>query len=215
MMKKPIALVLAAVLVLCLCLTACSNSSKEKMDALAGTYTMTYTESEEWFDELMDSIDAYDEEIALVDKSTLKAVQTVTFDAQGNYSFSDDAEGTRACVRSFYEGYFDALYAGRTTLNAKYEKTFDNMTLAEFRQFFAETYNCENYEALLTTITNNAHQYDNMADPWETGTYTIRANRIYFTISGEKEAEFITYTLTGDTLTLTYSDGEQVYQKVK
>lgn len=213
MKKARIFLTLALALLLAASLCAC-DSGAEKMEALAGTYTMTAVETEDLVMELMESIEAYDEEIALVDKSSLKYVQLVTFDAKGNYSFADDPAATRQLVREFYEGYFAALYAGRTTLNAVYETTFDNMTEAEFQQYYAEVYDCTNYEALLDLLTENAHDYEALEEPWETGTYTIRGNRIYCTITGESQAEYITYSLDGNTLKLTYSDSEEVYTKV-
>jgi len=214
MKKARMILTLLLVLTLGASLCACGNNA-EKMEALAGTWTMTAVESDAQFMEYMESIEAYDEEIALADKSSLKYVKLVTFDAKGNYSFADDAAATKKCLREFYEGYFASLYAGRTTLNAVYETTFDNMTEAEFQQFYAEVYDCANYEALLDLLTEGAYDWEAKEAPWETGTYTIRSNRIYCTISGEAKAEYINYSISGDTLTLTYSNLEEVYTRVK
>lgn len=213
MKKTRILLTIALVLSLLGCLCACDST--EKMEALSGTWTMTAVDSEAQFMEFMESIEAYDEEIALADKSSLKYVQLVTFDAKGNYSFADDVAATKKCLREFYEGYFAALYAGRTTLNAVYKTTFDNMTEAEFQQYYAELYNCANYTALLNQLTEGAYDWDAKEAPWETGKYKIRGNRIYFTMSGDTDAEYISYTLKGDTLTLSYSNGEEVYTRVK
>ena len=213
MKKARILLTLALVLALLGCLCACDST--EKMEALAGTYTMTAVDSEAQFMEFMESIEAYDEEIALADKNSLKFVKLVTFDAKGNYSFADDVAGNKKCLREFYEGYFAALYAGRTTLNTVYETTFDNMTEAEFQQYYAEIYNCSNYAALLDTLVENAYDWEAKEAPWETGKYKIRDNRIYFTMTGDSDAEYISYTLKGDTLTLTYSNAEEVYTRVK
>ena len=214
MKKTRIFLTLALVLVLAVSLCACDNSA-EKMEALAGTYTMTAVESEAQFMEYMESMDAYDEEIALADKSSLKYVQLVTFDAKGNYSFADDVDATKKCLREFYEGYFAALYAGRTTLNAVYETTFDNMTEAEFQQFYAEVYNCANFAALMDQLTEGAYDWDAKRTPWETGKYKIRGSKIYYTITGETKSEYTDYVLDADTLKLTYSDSVEVYTRVK
>lgn len=213
MKKTRILLTLALVLLLAVSLCACDSA--EKMEALSGTWTMTAVDSEAQFMEFMESIDAYDEEISLADKSSLKYVQLVTFDAKGNYSFADDVAGNKKCIRDFYEGYFAALYAGRTTLNAVYKTTFDNMTEAEFQQYYADVYNCASYTALLDLLVENAYDWEAKETPWETGKYKIRGNRIYFTISGDSDAEYISYTLKDDTLTLSYSNGEEVYTRVK
>lgn len=209
--KKLVVLLLAAILVLSL--GAC-ESAEEKMAKLAGTYTMTAVDTEEFFNSLMDSIEAYDEEIALADASSLKYVQLVTFDAEGNYSYAYDAAATEECVREFYAGYFAALYAGRTTLNDVYGGSFDDFTEEEFCQFYAELYNCADYSELIDTLVDSAYDYSTLSEPWETGTYTISGNRILCTIEGEEEAEAMGYELDGDSLTLTYSDGEEVYTKV-
>ena len=214
MKKARIILTLLLVLSVAASLCACDNSA-EKMAALSGTWTMTAYDSEEQVLELMESIEAYDEEIALVDKSSLQYEKQVTFDAKGNYSFADDPVAARQYAREFYEGYFAALYAGRTTLNTVYQTTFDNMTEAEFQQFYADVYDCANYAALLDLLVENAHDYTALEQPWETGKYEIRGNRIYFTITGETDAAYISYTLEGDTLTLTYSDGVEIYTRVK
>ena len=213
MKKARILLTLALVLLLAVSLCACDSTAK--MEALAGTYTMTAVDSEAQFMEFMESIDAYDEEIALADKSSLKYVQLVTFDAKGNYSFADDVAGNKKCIRDFYESYFAALYAGRTTLNTVYETTFDNMTEAEFQQYYAEVYNCTSYAELLDTLVENAYDWEAKEEPWETGKYKIRNGKIYYTITGETKSEYTDYVLDGDTLKLTYSDSVEVYTRVK
>ena len=185
------------------------------MEALAGTWTMTAVDSEAQFMEFMESIEAYDEEVALADKSSLKYVKLVTFDAKGNYSFADDVAGNKKCIRDFYDGYFADLYAGRTTLNSVYETTFDNMSETEFQQYYAELYNCTNYTDLLDTLVENAYDWDAKEAPWETGKYKLRGNRIYCTISGKSDSEYISYTLKGDSLTLSYTNGEEIYTRIK
>lgn len=188
--------------------------TQEKLEALAGTWVYKCPDTEEQALVLLESIEAYDSEIALADLSSLYYGSAATFDLEKNYSFSVDEALTRQCVREFYEGYFDALYAGRATLNADYEMEFDAMTEAEFQQFYAELYGVSDFEALLELLTENAYDYTAFEEPFETGTFTIRGVNLMCTVTGSTTAEALSYSISGDQLTLTFSDAVQVYSKV-
>lgn len=209
--KKSLVLLLVAVMAIGL-LCGC-ESTEEKMAALSGTWTMTIPDTAEQAQILLDNIELYPEEIALVDLNSLEQVKRVTFDMAGNYSFGYDVDGTMECVRQFYLGVFDALYEGRATLNAAYEQEFDNMSRDDFNQFYADLYNAGNYDALIDLFVENAYDADALAEPFETGTYTIKGKFIMCTITGETEAESLGYTLEGNTLTLLFADTQEVYTK--
>lgn len=190
----------------------CENT-QAKMEALSGTWTMTAVDSEEQVMILLEAIDLYEEEIALVDMGSLNYVQIVEFDMDGNYRFAYDVEGIREHVRNFYNGVFDAMYEGRTTLNEVYGVEFDDLTQEEFRQGFAELYAAADYDAMIDQFTEYAYDYAALAEDLETGTYTIVGDSIMCTIAGETQAEALGYAIDGDSLTLTYADAEEVYTK--
>ncbi len=209
--RKILALVLVALLSLTLC--AC-ESNAEKMAKLAGTYTMSVTAEEDEVAELLELIEAYDEEIALVDMDSLQYVQIVSFDTDGNYYYAYDVDATLENTRDFYEGYMKALYEGRTTLNDVYDYSFDDVTEDEFYQLYADMYSCDDYEDMIDSFVEYSYDLDVLSEPWETGTYTIRAGQIYCTMTGDDEELALGYRLDGDSLTLIYSDAEEVYTKV-
>ena len=201
--KRILALSLAALLVMGL--FAGCESEADKIAVLAGTWTMVGQDSEEEAKELLENIDLYEEEIAMADLTTLTYKQNVVFTAEKTYHFVYDVEGTIACVREFFVETFAALYEGRATLNEVYGQEFDQMTEAEFQQFYADLYSAENFETLM----------DQMAEPWETGTYSIKGDDIMCTITGETQAEALGYSIENDELTLTYSDAVEVYTRAK
>lgn len=208
-MKTIVALLLAVVLMAGL-LSGCD--SQEKLQELAGTWMMDAQDSEETARELLEYIDAYEEEIALADLTSLRFVAGVEFTLEGEYRFFYDKIATYNYVKDFYEGYFDALYEGRTTLNAAYGVEFDAMTKEEFQQFYAELYNMPDYPSLLVALTDSAYDYDALGEDYETGTFKIAGSRLLCT-TGETTAEYLPFVLEGNTLTLEFSDGDQVYTK--
>ena len=149
----------------------------------------------------------------MADLTTLTYKQNVVFTAEKTYHFVYDVEGTIACVREFFVETFAALYEGRATLNEVYGQEFDQMTEAEFQQFYADLYSAENFETLMDQMAEGAYNYEKMAEPWETGTYSIKGDDIMCTITGETQAEALGYSIENDELTLTYSDAVEVYTR--
>lgn len=203
-----------AVVVLIVALARDEESNKDLSAELAGTYSVTLVDTEEQALILLNNIEAYEEETALADLTSLKEVKTVWFGSQGSYTFGYDIEATKACVREFYRQYFAALYAGRTALNEVYETNLDDMSDTAFYQYIAEMYGRADYEALLNDLTESSYNYNDLKVPYETGTYRIKDGKIYLTITGEDEETYVEYTLEEGTLTLGFSDEDIVYKKV-
>lgn len=208
-------LILAMITVLTACLFAGCASNAEKLEPLSGTWSITTAAVESEVVELLQSIEACEEEIALADQKSLYITQQVSFSTDGSYVFSYDAEAIRASVRKFYEGYFDALYEGRTTLNDVYETDFTEATVEEFRRFYAELYETVSFEELIDELTGGAFDYEALAQPQETGTVTVRGSRLYCTPEGQSKAEIIGFELKDGKLQLNFADAIQVYEKVK
>ena len=207
-------LALTIVLVMLVLLPACS--SLESAD-LTGVWALEALDTEVQAKALLLDVEAYTEELALVELTGLKYVKVVEFHEDGTYLFRIDGEGTKACVRSFYDGYFNALYEGRTTLNEVYNMTFDEMTREEFLQFYADLYEKENYQVLLDDFAETAYNYESMSVPTE-GTYKVMGDLVRCTKNGESEASAMKAQISGENseyLTLIYSDGEEVYTRVK
>lgn len=219
MKKTTRILALLLTLVLAASLLCACESIEDKYAALAGTWIMYQPDSEEQVMILLESIDLYEEEIALVDKTSLRYAWIVEFDTAGNIRQAQPVDENKALVREFYEGMFDAFFEGRASLDDLYEDDLSAMSREEFDQFYATLYGFETFEALLDQFVINAYKYDEWTD-LRNGTFTFESNRLSIVDSvkdenGLPQSYSIIYKLEGDTLTLTYSDGEEVYTKVQ
>ena len=212
---KRVTSILAFVLVIALtaCLFAGCESEAEKIEKLAGTWSMLADDTSDEARDLLENSDFYEEEIALADLNCLQYAQKVTFNIDKTYSFAYDVDGTKDCVREFYLNAFEAMYEGRATLSSVYEEDFESMTEEEFQQFYADLYVTDDFDALIDKLTENAYTYDAMEEPWETGTYSIKGSKILCTTTGESQAESLGYEIDGNQLTLTYIDGVEVYTR--
>jgi len=210
-MRNCLILVLVTVLAASM-LSGCGVMTK-KYEELAGTWTAVLDEPEEQAMALLESIEAYEEEIALADLTSLDYVKIVKFDTDKNYRFEYDIAGTKACVRTYYEEYFADLFAGRETLNEAYSMEFGPMSEAEFQQFYADLYGFADMTALLDHLADTTYDWDTLAAEVETGTFGISGGDLMLRITGDDHAESLGYKIEGNTLTLTYVNGVEVYSK--
>lgn len=208
-MKKITVLVLSLV-VLAGLLCGC-ESTQEKMEALSGTWYRVVQDTEEQAQLLLENIDLYEEEIALVDLTGLSYVRTVEFNMDNTYRFAYDVEGCKEYVRSFYLDCFAQLYEGRMALNETYGEDFSMMGEDAFRQFYADLYEYVDFDALIDAFVENAYDYEALSEDIETGTYNIKGEKINCTVTGETEEEYLVYSIENDVLTLTYSDAVEAY----
>jgi len=201
-------------MVMALCLfTACGESAEEKMAKLCGTWTMTEAEDEELTEQILTNCDFYEEEIALANLTSLNFVQLVEFKEDGTYSYVYDIEATKAEARTFFKGVFDALYENRADIDKLYSDNLTDMSKDDFFAFYAKLYSHDTYDDLIFALADGAYTYDDMATPWEIGTFVIEDDLIMCTVDGKTEAEGMGYKIKDDTLTLTYTNGTEVYTR--
>lgn len=189
------------------------KSETEKIEALAGTWYMTFSESESSAQALLELIHLDTEEIACVDLTTLETVKIVNFTTDKTYRYGYDPDGTKACARAFFEGAFYAMYENRAFLGQLYNTDFEPASKDEFLQFYAELYGAADFSELLDKILDNCYDYDAMAQPLEEGTFSIEGDVISMTILGQSEAETLEYSLGSGVLMLTYADSVEVYSR--
>ena len=211
--------ILAAVLSLCLLAAVLSGCGfgKKSVDPV-GVWSMDVQDTPEQAKILLEAIDVYEEEIALADLNSLIYVKQAHFREDGTFAFYVDAEGTKAGVRGFYDGFFRTLYENRTGLNEVYGKTFDDMTEADFLQFYAALYGYESYTVMAETLADGAYRYEVFDAPAKEGTYTVRGDVILCTAAGEQEPSGIQVVISGDSgeyLTMVYADGEETYTRIR
>lgn len=214
-MKKAnaiLSLILVAVL-LCGMLSGCSMIEAKKIELLAGSWVSITPDSEENARVLLEGVEFYEEEIALVDLSSLNEAILVEFRPDHTYRFAYDLDALRGCVRDFYLGAFASLYENRASLNEVYGVDFTSMSEAEFQQFYAEIYGYSSFDAMVSYMADIGYDYESLSADLETGTYAIKGSDIMCTITGEREAEALGYKIDGNTLILIFSDGTEYYTR--
>lgn len=130
------------------------------------------------------------------------------------YRIYIDDEIFRSYICEMLDEVLDALYDGREKLVDVYGEVVMTMTRDEFRQAYAELYGLSSDREFIDIFADSVYDYEEISEPLERGTFTVEGKKLLFTITGETEAEYATYQLNGDTLTLTYSDGVEVYTRV-
>lgn len=213
MKKTTKLLAICLVLAMTASLFAGCDLLENKLDKLAGSWISVQEDSAEEARSALENIDMYEEEIALADLNSLKYVKMVTFHTDKTYSFSYDSAATRQCVYEFYEGFFADLYEKRDQLNELYGEDFTTMSQAEFFQYYADLYGAADYETMLNDFTDGCYDYEQLAEPFETGTFTIDGSDLMCKIDGEIVSEALGFKIDVNHLTLTYADGVEEYVK--
>lgn len=201
-----LAMALAVILAVGL-LTGC-ESQKKKEEALQGTWVTIVQAEESEIKTLLEGKDFYEEEIALAEGIPMYYVKWVNFQSP-SYSFGLDENGTKGYLRSFFQEVMDGMYEGRASLESAYGMDFTEMSKDEFRQFYVDIYGEADYGALIDALAD-AFYFD---QPTETGSYTMAADKLRCTITGESKAEDLAFQINGDTLTLIYADGVEAYTR--
>ena len=203
-MKKYIALLLALVMVLTL--TACGLSTKD----LAHKWVMMDNYTEDGARENLEAFGFYEEEIALADLTCIGAVRYLTFGTDGSYSFIYNEEETHEKLVAYYDNYITNLFNNRDKLVDDYgADVIDELSDEEtFKEFYAYMFSCETYEALLDALADDTFDF---SEANEQGTYKLTGDTVILYENGGSDGATIGVALEGNTLTITYTDGTEVY----
>ena len=109
---------------------------------------------------------------------------------------------------------FQKLFAGRETLNEIYDVDFGQMDEAQFQQFYAEIYEMQNFDALISLFSQNALNLEAMAE-LESGDFKLKNGKIDFVTSSIDQPGVADYAIDGEKLTITYVDGVEEYTRAK
>lgn len=210
-MKRVFTLILALMLLSC-ALCGC-ESEADKIAALSGRWeTVSYFDSESVLEMLQD-IDLYEEEIALLDPGAMILKNVVEFRDDKSYTITCDADETIACVEQYFYDIFSTFYENRTQLNDCYEEDLTSMSVEEFYAFYAQLYGQDDIDTLVSLLVYNAVDEEFLLEDTETGTYRIKGSKIYFQPIGSTVEEYVDYSIDGDELTLVFTDMTVVYTK--
>lgn len=181
---------------------------------LTGTYTTKDMIPTDTAETILSKNDFYPEEIAFADLSTLYVPKFVEFHSDKTYTYYYDADGYRDNTEAFFRQFFENMYVNRTALSGLYSADFTHMSEAEFQAYYATLYGENSFDDLIRMLSNGCWDYEAVANDVETGTFTVNDNKIIYTKTGTTLKEHVIYKLSGDTLTLTYSDAVEVYSRI-
>lgn len=202
----------SVLLILAIACSLCACGGADKMEELCGVWVMPYEEDAETAKNLLESMEFYPEEMELIDTTGLELVMTVEFTQDKTYCYTYDLDACKANIRAFYEDAVITVYNSRSSLTDLYGYEIINMTEEEFKQFYAELFSMENYDALLDYFVENCLDYS-MITNFDTGTFRLSGSKIICTATGSTQEEEMSYSISGDTLTLVYVDGKEVYTR--
>lgn len=176
-MKKHICLLMLA-LVTALLLCGCAEGPD-----IQGEWTAVYCESEGAARERLEDLGFFEEEIALMDLQSMEAVSMLRFGQDGFFELGIDAEGYKECFGKFLDAAVEDLYAGRGTLTEFYDEQILEMSIEEFRLFYADVFGKDTYEEFLYELVD----LEELAEENTVGTYALTKDRILFTVDGSQE----------------------------
>lgn len=209
-MRRFIAL---AMMLAVLCSFCGCQTQSDKVAELTGTWETVGYFSAESVEELLVSLDLYEEEIALLDMGSMGIVDVIRFSEDKTYTITTDVDKTLALVEAYYRDAFATLYANRDKLAACYEDDLMPMSEEAFYQYYAAMYGVMNFDALIDTFVYSTTDAEVLTEDTENGTFRIFGPKIYFTMEGTDVEEYVDYTISGDTLSISYEDGVVEYTK--
>ena len=199
-------------LVMAALLCACGSSKAQKLEALTGTWTASDPVEADTVRELLSSMDFYEEEIALIDLNSLRDAYYVEFTPDQTYVFSYDVLGIKSNLYAFLSQAFHDMYENRTALNETYSMDFSDMSEADFQMFYAVIYEKEEFSSLLSALVEEAFYYDQLGE-YDGGEFDIVGNKIDFETSSAGETGRCPYEIKGNTLTISFAEGDITFTK--
>lgn len=193
-------------------LSGCGSSKADKMEALAGTWSSSTKVESESVREILESLDFYEEEIQLIDLTSMRYVHNLTFTPEQTYEFSYDVVGTKSGVYAFFSQAFHDMYENRTALNDTYLVDFGSMSEAEFQQYYADLYEAGTFSALISGFVEESFFYDQMG-VYDSGKFDIVGNKIDFETSSAGEVGQSSYEINGETLAIAFAEGKITYTR--
>lgn len=188
--------------------------TRQHYKELYGTWEGEFSCPEEDVQTILEDFGFFPEEIELVDLASLHFVQQAEFREDGTYRFTVVAETARERTADFFRGVMDTLFENRQSLNQVYGASFQEMNQEQFRQYYAQLYQMEDYDALIAALADQAFDYKALED-YEHGEYKFQWQAINFVNSSVGEEGMAKFRIVGDTLTIEYEDEPVEYTRVK
>ncbi|MBQ0058439.1 MAG: hypothetical protein KBS83_00550 [Lachnospiraceae bacterium] len=218
-MKKIVSLLLCGVMALSM--VACGGPSTKEQ--LVGEWERQTVTSAEEMCQILEKLDFYEEELEICKDLDSDDRLTWTFNEDGTYVNALDPDYYRSSYRDYWERVINALYENRAIIADVYAAPeLADASFEDFSAFYAGLYD-DTYTDFVDFATDwTTSDYTDEDAIREAGTYTIDKDKVSLTATQKAEDNdtddgYITVSFSddGNTLTITYSDGDEVLTKVK
>lgn len=156
-----------------------------------------------------------EEELAFADLDSFGLVKSVEFTKTGTFRFFYDKTATKTAFEDYIEALVAKLFENRESLAELFgEELSAEKTLVSFETAYAAQYDFKSFGEYMEYVTNELLvSYDLDNSLIEKGSFSLSADKIELKADKSTESEFVAYTLSGDELTIIYSDAKEVYKK--
>lgn len=200
-------LILCVVFIFLLSLSGCDQA--QRLEALDGTWYTVRKADIDTVAEVLQKIDLYEQELALLEDMDLQYCQTVEFREDMHYAFSCDIAASKPFFRVFFQEVFQQLFEQRAALSKLYWADFEGMSQDAFYDFYAQLYMQEDFDALLDYFTGKLMVAESQI--MEEGTFSFQSDTLLCTPT-QGQAYKIPYQLDeSGNLLLIYSNGNELY----
>lgn len=185
-------------------------------EELLGLWEIVEYRPDESVHSLLESIDFYEEEIALIDLSSLAFQRTLILTENNRYYMGYDPEDSVQYAQVFFESVFEDLYTERKTLEAVYDIDLASMDKDTFLDFYAEMYEADSFDILVANWIDNLFYYtdDEYAFAYlDEGTYSIDSNRLHLQSDTDSESFNVSFKLDSNYLYLSDPNTQRTYTK--
>lgn len=209
--RKVLAILLAVIILICT-LSGCESSEKQAQK-IVGVWVIPVEAEESLRRQQLESIGMTYVELSVLEHLSFSYEMFHAFNADGTYRLAIDSDSMHSAMKVFYNEVFDVLYDNLTVLEEAYDISFNGASREEFRQYYAEALDFTDYTEMIDYLVDNCFDYTALGADIAYGTYSVKGKRIIMEDEiGDRSGE-VEYSLEGNTLTLYFTDGTEVYTK--
>lgn len=205
----------ALLLLLALVLSFVGCGETVSPEAIAYKWNTTELKGEESAKNALSYFGFTEAELACADLSSFGLVKSVEFTDTGTFRFFYDKEATKAAFEDFVNGAIAKLFENREDLSEIFgEELAAETTLVSFETAYAAQFDFQSYGEYLDYVVGELlASFDLEHNLIEQGSYSLNGDKIELKAENSTESEFIGFALSGDELTIIYSDAKEVYTK--
>ncbi len=207
----------ALILALALLLSFAGCASQTDPESLAHKWDTTELIGAENAGNTLSYFGFSEEELAFADLASFGLVKSVEFTESGSFRFFYDKDATKAFFESYINELIAKLYENKDALSELFgEELGAEATLVGFETAYAAQYDFKSYGEYLEYVVDELFvSFDLENNLIEQGSFSLSGDKIELKAENAARSEHIGYSLSGEKLTIIYSDAKEVYTRAK